>query len=376
VAQFAWSIWWWQFSIFLADLIDPWAMGIVFLVGTLASLIGFAVSGILSDILGRRKAMTLAFIPMFLGLVMLAEFPLWPLIPFEYALAQFGWSFILITARAMPADETASLGGMNAARRFTTVLMPAYLIDGVSPALASGLLYLGFRARELLLLGAVGAVVALISALLWVRETLSSDTIRKAKSGPIISFRGLGQNFWKLAAGMIGYSLIFNTSIRYYANLCVDTWGVSAAQYGLTWSAFSLTSGLLAYTLGGFADRKPKASLLLAVILNTAVWFGLAFGSGFYLLLFLNVVWAFPIMTWIGSERSLAVRDVENEMKGRALGTYQFLMSATQLLGAPMGAVIWDVTGSLRFLWLFSAYASIFMVVILAAALRSVRESD
>ncbi|MGM0687010.1 MAG: hypothetical protein ACQET3_08590 [Promethearchaeati archaeon] len=376
VAQFSWSIWGWQFSIFLATLLEPWKMGVTFFVGTLASLIGFAVSGVLSDFFGRRKAMALSFIPMALGLVMLAEFPLWPLIPLEYALAQFGWSFVLIIARAMPADETASLGGMNSARRFTTVLMPAFLIDGISPAAASALLYFGLGARELLLLGVFGAVLALIATLLWVRETLPSDTMKKAKSGAIISFRGLGTHFWKLAVGMIGYSLIFNTAIPYYGNLCVDEWGISAPLYGLTWSAFSLTGGLLTYTLGGVSDKSPKLSLLIAVVMNTLVWFGLGLGSGIFLLVALNIIWAFPVMIWIGSERSLAVKEVKSEMRGRALGTYQFLMSSTTLLGAPLGAMIWSITGSLRALWLFSASASLFMVVILAAALHSLNGSS
>ncbi|MHA2380905.1 MAG: hypothetical protein ACXADS_16670, partial [Candidatus Thorarchaeota archaeon] len=81
--------------------------------------------------------MVFSFIPMMVGLLSLAFFPLWPLIPLEYGVLQFGWSFILIITRAVPADEIAADGGKDAARRFTMVLAPAFLVDGLSPMLGA-----------------------------------------------------------------------------------------------------------------------------------------------------------------------------------------------------------------------------------------------
>jgi hypothetical protein len=65
------------------------------------------------------------------------------------------------------------------------------------------------------------------------------------------------------------------------------------------------------------------------------------------------------------------VQDVDEENKGRALGTYQFITSSTNLLAAPFGALIWTITGSLRTLWAVSSVGGLMSALILGGALRS-----
>lgn len=369
VAQFSWSIWGWLFGIFLETIIEPWQMALTFSAGTLAMVVGLPVSGYIADMVGRKRTMVFSFIPLSIGLLMLALVPVWPLLPLAYGLASFGWSFILIISRAVPADEIAADGGKNAARRFTMVLLPAFLVDGLSPALASGFLIVGMTAKELLLMGAGGAIAAMIATMLFVKESLSVDIRNSAREGTKVPFRNLGRNFWILAAGMLPFMFAFNMALPYFGNLCVGEWGIDAATFGFTWSAFSLTSVLLMHAASGWTDRSVRGALLLGIVANALILIAFGLGSGVLMLFLFNILWAVPVMFWIGAERALVVSEVSNEMKGRALGFYSVLMSSTSLLAAPFGAYVWTTTGSLRVLWVLAGVLGLDFAILLALAL-------
>ncbi len=369
VAQFSWSIWGWLFGIFLETIIEPWQMALTFSAGTFAMIIGLPVSGYIADMVGRKRTMVFSFIPLSVGLLMLALIPIWPFLPLAYGLASFGWSFILIISRAVPADEIAADGGKNAARRFTMVLLPAFLVDGLSPAIASGFLIMGMAAKELLLMGAGGAIVAMIATMLFVRESLSVDIRNSAREGTKVPFRNLGRTFWILAAGMLPFMFAFNMALPYFGNLCVGEWGIDAATFGFTWSAFSLTSVLLMHAASGWADRSVRGALLLGIVANALILIAFGLGSGVLMLFLFNILWAVPVMFWIGAERVLVVSEVSNEMKGRALGYYSVLMSSTSLLAAPFGAYVWTTTGSLRVLWVLAGVLGLDFAILLALAL-------
>ncbi|MHA2140717.1 MAG: MFS transporter [Candidatus Thorarchaeota archaeon] len=371
VAQFSISVWNWEFSIFIETFLEPWQMGLLFSISTVASLLGYFLSGAIADLIGRKRTMAFSFIPISIGLLSMANYPAWPAISLEYALIMFGWSFLIIMSRAIPADEIEKKGGHNAARIFTMILMPAFLVDGLSPALGATLLGAGFVTRDLLLLATLGAILAFFATIFFIRESLGGEIIRRAKRGPIISFRRLGMNFWKLAAGMIGFIFFFNAALTYYGNLVVGEWGLSEAWFGYAWSGFSLTTVLLMHTISGFVDRHLKKALLFAVIANGIMIGVFSFSGGVWTLLLLNIVWAIPVVMWIGSERTLVVQDVDEENKGRALGTYQFIISSTNLFSSPFGALIWTITGSLRNLWAIASVGGLMSTLVLGGALKS-----
>jgi MFS family permease len=373
IAQFSFSLWGWEFSIFLYTIVELWQIGLIFSTGTLAMLIGFLMSGAVADLVGRRKAMVLSFIPIIVGLLSLAFFPFWPLIPIAYGVLQFGWSFILIITRAVPADEIAADGGKDAARRFTMVLLPAFLVDGLSPMLGAFLLGRGFTPQHLHLMAAVGAVIACLATVAFIRESLSDTVIDKARSGPVISFKQLGPNFWKLAGGMLGFYFFFNAALAYFGLMVTEGWGLSEEVYGYSWSAFSLTSVLLMHTVSGLADRNVKRALLVGVTANGLMIVAFSLLSGIPALILLNIVWAMPVVLWIGAERALVITGVGEESKGRALGTYQFVMSSTNLFAAPFGALLTDMAGGFRQMWTICGVAALGTVILTAAGLRMIR---
>ncbi len=376
VVQFSVSLWKWEFSIFLRTMVDPWQIGLIFSFGTLASLVAAFVSGTVADLIGRKRSMAFGLIPVAVGLMAMSYLSFWPFIILQFGLVWYGLSTIRVISQAMPADEIAKDKGRNPARKFMMVLMPLWFVDGLGPLVGALLLSSGFTSSDLHRFAAVGAIVAFFVVLLVVEESLDADIMEKARDGAIVSFRQLGGDFWKLVVGMVGFSFFFTSAISYLGNLCVEEWGVSTVTYGYTWSAFSFTSFVLIYVVSGLADRNLKAALLFSMVGNALVYIAFGFGSGALGLYVLNIIWAVPFIVWIGAEKSLITANVPEESKGRALGTYQFLMGSTAMISALFGALIWEITGSLRMVWTIAGVGMLCTVLVLIPILRSVESGN
>jgi MFS family permease len=385
LAQFSMSFWAWQFAIFLEfDLastfgvfLERWEIGFVFSVGTGATILGYVLSGTIADLIGRKNTMVMAFVPMAIGLVGLRFYPTWPVIILEYALVQFGWAFVIIVSSAIAADEIAVTAGRNSARIFNVVLLPAFLVDGLSPIAASILLDLGYKYSDLHLVAGAGAIIALIASVAFIGESLLPQVIEEARSGPVIAFSGLGKDFWRFALAMAGYIVIYRAAVAYLGNLVVGEWGdISTQMYGYAWSGFSLTSAALLSKAGDWADRNLRVAMVVTLIGNSLLILAFSVASGIIALWVLNISWALPIALWIGAEKTLVVRETGKEMKGRALGTYNFVISVGGLIAYTLGAYLWEIWGSLRMVYLFSGGLSFVMIVMVALALWSSRSTN
>ncbi|MBD3406958.1 MAG: hypothetical protein GF411_12645 [Candidatus Lokiarchaeota archaeon] len=231
-AQFSISLWYWEFSIFLETIIVPWQMGLVLGAGTFVSLLGYQVAGILSDIIGRKRTLLVSFIPYGIGLGILSIFPVWPFLLIEFPIIMFGWSMIIVVSRAIPADAVAVDRGKNSARTFTMILLPAFLMDGLSPIFASLLLNNGYTSSQLHLLAGFMTIFTLFITNRYVSESLASETSDKAREGPIISFNNLGRNFWIVTSGMLLIYFFHTAATGYLGNLAVGEWGIAREMYG------------------------------------------------------------------------------------------------------------------------------------------------
>lgn len=375
IAQFSVSVWAWEFALFLEPILDPFRIGLTFSAGTLAALLGYPIAGFISDAFGRKKTLIISYIPQFLGIIFLFTYPIWPLVPISYGIHSFGWSFVIMMSRAMPADEISHLGDPNSSRLFAMVLMPSFLVDGISPVAAVILLSLGHSTSGLLLVGALVTLISMMLSVIFVQETLKTHPIEKKISTPI-PLRQLGTSFWKFTLGMIGYYIAWGMVIPYYGILCVDEWGVSLEFYGLTWSVFSLATVLMIYTISGITGRHLRQAMIGGLLLNAVIMVLLGTGSGPWMLLILNVVWAIPIIIWMTAERILSINGVPNEMKGRALGAYQFIMSVTGLVGAPLGALVWVLLGSQRNLWTVAGVLALVFTIIVWRTLPKLKVKE
>ncbi|MHA1736755.1 MAG: hypothetical protein ACTSV8_10375, partial [Candidatus Thorarchaeota archaeon] len=183
MAQFSLSLWNWQFGIHIETVLEPWQMGLTFTAGTGCSIAGSPSAGIISDMIGRKKTISLALVPMTAGLLLLQSFPVWPVIPVAYGITMFGWSFVLVMTRAFPADDLVASGGQNSARKFAMVFMPAFLMDGAAPLIAAAILEAGYQPPTLYLVAGCMGIVTMFAILIGLRESLSEEIRAKARSG-------------------------------------------------------------------------------------------------------------------------------------------------------------------------------------------------
>ena len=373
IAQLSASIWTWQFAISLESFLIPWQIGVVFAAGTLAGLGGYTLSGALADVVGRKKALVFSFIPQVIGLLLLYLFPIWPFIIVAFSLQYFGWSFVLVITRTIPADEITPDINPTSTRKITMVLLPAYIVDAVSPILAVLLLQSGFQINSLLLVGVVAASIAMLFSAIYVKDNYTPIE-RKGNEKPTRNpIKELGNSFWKFTIAMLGYYTAWGMAIPYLGILSVNEWGISLDLYGIISSVFSIVTVLLMYNLSGIAGRKTRAGLFVSLIANSLIMVAIGIGSGIWFLFLLNIIWAAPILVWTASEGVLMVNGVPQNMKGTAIGMFSSTTSATGLFAAPLGAIVWSISGSLRFLWILSGALAIGFAVLAWFALKRVK---
>ena len=370
IAQFATSLWKWEFGIFLEGFLAPWQIGLVLSIATFTGLIGSVGSGYIADFIGRKWTISFGFLPIVVGLFTMSFFPIWPYVAIQYGLVWFGMSTARLMARAIPADEIAADDGANPARRLMMVMMPLWFVDALGPLVGAFLRSTGYQSGNLHFIGSFCALITFASSILLLRESLGTDVIKKARSGPKISVRKFGRSFWLLALGMIGFVFSWSSSIPFIGNLSVGPWGVDIVTYGLTWSLFSLTSALFMYPASSLADRNLKATLIAGVFGNAICFLWFSVGSGAIWLYVINFAWAIPFVLWTGSVKSIIVLVVSEEVKGRALGTYDLLMGVVSMTGQVIGASIWEISGSLRMVYGVAGFVALATTLLISVLLR------
>lgn len=373
IAQLSASIWTWQFAISLDSFLSSWQIGVVFAAGILAGLVGYTLSGALADTIGRKMALVISFIPQVVGLLLLYLMPIWPFIIFSYSLQYFGWSFVLVIARAIPADEISKDSGPTATRKITMVLMPAYAVDAISPIVAVLLLQIGMQVHSLLLVGIIAAIAAMGLTAVFVRDEYNPTLSLEEEEVSENPLKELGKPFWTFTIAMLGYYTAWGMAIPYIGILSVNEWGVGLDIYGVVTSVFSIVTVLVMYTLSGMAGHRTKLGLVISLVGNSFIMIAIGIGSGVWLLIFLNGLWAAPLVAWTATEGVLIVNGVPADMKGTALGVFSSTTSATGLFAAPLGALIWSISGSLRFLWIISGGLAVAFAILAWWALKRVK---
>ncbi|MFW9911910.1 MAG: MFS transporter [Candidatus Thorarchaeota archaeon] len=373
LAQFSISLWNWQFSVHLDTFLEPWQIGLTYSARPAATLLGGYLSGMMADFLGRKKTMAASLVPISLGLTALSLYPVWPMIPIQFGFVMFGMSSVRLMQRAIPADFVQAERSQDPARKFMMVMVPLWVVDGISPLLGTFILGIGFQPQHLYLIAAIGGAFTCVAILLIIKESLGDEIIKKAKQGPRVPIRSLGASFWLFSGVMLTYFFFYSSAISYLGVLCVDEWGVDISVYGISWSVFALTGALIMYSLSGLADKNLKAALVAAVFGNGLSFIGLALGSGDLWLIILNILWAFPFMVWLGTVRSIVASTVSEELKGRAFGTYDMVLGLTAMFAASFGALIWQISGSLRLVWMLAGIGMILITFVIAFILQRIQ---
>ncbi|MHA1653890.1 MAG: MFS transporter [Candidatus Thorarchaeota archaeon] len=368
-AQLAMSLWFWQFSIHLESIIEPWQIGLTVSTGTLALLIAYSFCGALSDILGRKRTIILALVPMIIGLVSLYLLPFWPLLPAAYGVFMLGRGMMIVMSRAIPADEIAATSNTDPVKKFAMMLVSSYVSESIGPLAGGWLLAQGFSHEDLYLLGAAIAALTLALAQVAVRESLASGLRTEARQSSKAALREFGPTFWLMAGGMAGIYFAFKMAAPYFGNLSVGEWNMDIHIYAAAWSLYSAMCVLLSYVTSGLADRSRRLSLFAALSGNAVLMAFFSIGSGTSLMFVLIAAWAAPQVVWVSAESSLVTDGVPSHRKGNALSIYRLMMVSTGLVASYVGALIWTITGSLRFLYFLSSSITACLLVLLAVAM-------
>ncbi|MFW9805914.1 MAG: hypothetical protein ACFFFK_04235, partial [Candidatus Thorarchaeota archaeon] len=118
------------------------------------------------------------------------------------------------------------------------------------------------------------------------------------------------------------------------------------------------------------ADRNLKATLIAGVGGNAAIFFWFSQGSGVVMMYVINFVWAIPFVLWTGSIKSIIVLVVSEEVKGRALGTYDLLMGIVGVGAQLFGATLWELSGSLRVTYAVAGIVAMGTAILISILLR------
>ena len=124
------------------------------------------------------------------------------------------------------------------------------------------------------------------------------------------------------------------------------------------------------YPASSLADRNLKATLIAGVFGNAICLLWFSVGSGAIWLYVINFAWAIPFVLWTGSVKSIIVLVVSEEVKGRALGTYDLLMGVVAMTGQVIGASIWEISGSLRMVYGVAGFVALGTTLLISVLLR------
>lgn len=125
------------------------------------------------------------------------------------------------------------------------------------------------------------------------------------------------------------------------------------------------------YSVGTTADKNIRLAMIAAAWSSSVIIGFFAMSTTVLHLVLLNIAWAIPMVVWIGVENTFAVNGVSDQLKGRALGTYQILMSSARIVAAFLGGILWEISGSLRTVWSVASIGGLIFVVVLTLALMT-----
>lgn len=376
LAQFSIGLWLWQFDVHLNSFLEPWQLGITFALRPLAALAGAYSAGVISDFIGRKAALAISMIPISFGLLIMSTFPVWPFIPLLFGLVMFGTNSVNLMSRAIPADVVEASRSSNPARKFMMIMVPFWFIDGLSPLVGAYMISIGFTSMQLYLIASIGGAIAFVAVLLGVRESLPEKTIEKARGGKKIALRSLGSDFWMLLGSMIAFTFFDTAAISYIGVLCVVEWNVDIITFSIIWSIFSFTAAITMYGASNLADRNVKTGLVVSIFVNGLMFILLSVGSGVIELILINIVWASSYMVLLGSRNTIIACSVPEELKGRAFGTYDLFTGFTAFLAALIGAVLWQITSSLRFVWGITGIGIVAITPLIAIVVRRIHTTS
>jgi MFS family permease len=332
----------------------------LFLVGTLgasATLVGViegvaeatalgvkVVSGMLSDVIGRRKGLTIAGY----GLSALTK-PLFALAGTVTAVAGARWLDRVgkgvrgaprdaMIADLTPTDTRGAAYGLRQSLDTVGALL--------GPLAAVGLMLLwADDLRAVFWIAALPAVAAVVLLILGVREPEATRPPRQGNPVRRANLVRLGRSYWWVVA--IGAAFTLARFSEAFLVLRAEQLGVRLAFVPMVMVVMNLAYAATAYPFGRLADRVHHRGLLAAglVVLIAA---DLVLGQGaHWTAVGIGVaLWGVHMGMTQGLLATMVAAASPDDLRGTAFGVFNLVAGAAMLLASAVAGLLWDRVGA------------------------------
>ncbi len=327
---------------------------------TVSSLLKLA-SGVVADRVAKRKGLVLFGY----GLASAAR-------PFV-ALATLPWHVLAVRVtdrvgkgiRSSPRDAMiADAAGDRAGRAFGFHQAMDNVGAVVGPLLATGLIALGLSIRGVFWIAVIPGVLA-TSLVALVREpprahAADTSTIADATKPARVLNPTLVSYLCILALFSLG-----NSSDAFLL-LRARNLGLTTAEIPVLWAVLNASKVVWAWLGGGAADRLPRARLVAGGWLVFAlVYLGLGHATAAWQVWALFVVYGVFYGLTEPVEKALIKDLVRADQRGRAYGSYNFVVGVTALPAGLLMGLLWNAWGPAHALELGAALAGLSCVLLL-----------
>jgi MFS family permease len=328
---------------------------------TVASLLKLA-SGLVADRVSKRKPLVLFGY----GLASAVR-------PFV-ALATRPWHVLAVRVtdrvgkglRSSPRDAMiADAAGERAGRAFGFHQAMDNAGAVVGPLLATGLMALGLSLRGVFWIAVIPGVLA-TSLVALVREPPRAKVPDTASAAT-----DAGRPARVLSPMLVSYLCILGlfslgNSSDAFLLLRARSLGLTTAEIPVLWAALNASKVVWAYLGGDAADRLPRARLVAGGWLVFAlVYLGLGRATATWHVWALFVLYGVFYGLTEPVEKALIKDLVRADQRGRAYGSYNFVVGVTSLPAGLLMGVLWNAWGPAHALELGAALAGISCVLLL-----------
>jgi MFS family permease len=349
-------------SVFMVGLIEGAAEAI--------ALIVKIFSGVLSDYLGKRKA--LAVIGYSLGAFSKPLFALASgsgLVLGARLLDRVGKGIRGAPRDALVADITPpELRGAAFGLRQSLDTVGAFL----GPLLGVALMLLWANDfRAVFWVAVVPGLLAVAVLLFGVREPATQQPRRRGNPINWANLKRMGSDYWWVVA--IGAMLTLARFSEAFLLLRAQQGGLAPAWIPLILVAMNLVYALSAYPFGKLADTMRHGTLLAAgLLVLIAADIVLASSNGWPLVLLGVVLWGLHMGLTQGLLAAMVADTAPGDLRGTAFGFFNLASGLTMLIASPLAGWLWDQFGA-RFT--FGAGALFCVLSLLAVSCKTFRKT-
>ncbi len=338
------------------------ALGVVEGIAEATAQITRVFSGWLSDVLGRRKALTVAGYglaavtkPLFplansIGLVLLARF-----------LDRIGKGI-----RGAPRD--ALIGDLTPADQRGAAFGLRQSLDTVGatlgPAAAIGLMYLfNDDIRTVLWFAVIPAVLAVVVLMVGVKEPAHKEAKARAPL-EVKDIKQLGSAYWLvIVAGAVFTLARFSEA---FLVIRATDQGLALAWAPAVIGGMSLAFAASAYPAGRLQDRIGARPLLLCgLLVLIAADLALAYGSTL-VVIFLGIgLWGLHMGLTQGVLSALIAATAPDRLRGTAFGLFGLVTGVAALIASVLAGLLWDRIGAPATFLAGAAFAAVAFVAFL-----------